>query len=92
VQILCVVEAKLTGSPEDAVAVSVRLVPAICAAIGPKAMVWLVVEVPPPNPDELEHPVANNAIPQRIEGIVPRIEERIVPIASPAGCRTDFES
>jgi hypothetical protein len=55
-------------------------------------MVWLVVEVPPPNPDELEHPVANNAIPQRIEGIVPRIEERIVPIASPAGCRTDFES
>ena len=40
VQTLKVVEAKLTGSPEEAVAVSVRVVPTACAAIGPKVMVW----------------------------------------------------
>jgi hypothetical protein len=40
VQTLAVVEAKLTARMELAVAESVSGVPTVCAAIGPKVIVW----------------------------------------------------
>jgi len=41
VQTLLVDEANVTGSPEVAVALNVNGVPAVCAAIAPKVIVWL---------------------------------------------------
>jgi hypothetical protein len=48
VQMVGVVEAKLTVNPELAVAVSVKDVPVDCAPMLPKLIVWEVLPVPIP--------------------------------------------
>ena len=90
VQTVCVVEVKLTGRPEESVALSVRVVPAVCVAMEPKSIVWLLGD-PPLVPDDAAHPANAKAIVQRIRENTPPTERRIVLIESPTGGRTDFK-